>query len=59
VDAALADVQRRDKYDSSRAVSPLRAADDAVELDNTDLDLVGTVQALLELVDRRGLRVTG
>ncbi|WP_090014357.1 (d)CMP kinase [Lentzea albidocapillata] len=59
VDAALADVQRRDKYDSSRAVSPLKAADDAVELDNTDLDLVGTVHALLELVDRRGLRVTG
>jgi cytidylate kinase len=59
VDAALADVQRRDKYDSSRAVSPLKAADDAVELDNTDLDLVGTVQALLDLVDRRGLRVTG
>ncbi|SMD24871.1 cytidylate kinase [Lentzea albidocapillata] len=59
VDAALADVQRRDKYDSSRAVSPMKAADDAVVLDNTDLDLVGTVHALLELVDRRGLRVTG
>ncbi|MEV6712542.1 (d)CMP kinase [Lentzea sp. NPDC051208] len=59
VDTALADVQRRDKYDSSRAVSPLKAADDAVELDNTDLDLAGTVQALLDLVDGRGLRVTG
>ncbi|WP_439664668.1 (d)CMP kinase [Lentzea sp. HUAS TT2] len=59
VDAALADVQRRDKYDSSRAVSPLRAAGDAVELDNTDLDLAGTIAALLELVERRGLRVTG
>ncbi|GHH57361.1 cytidylate kinase [Lentzea cavernae] len=59
VDAALADVQRRDKYDSSRAVSPMKAADDAVELDNTDLDLSGTITALLELVERRGLRVTG
>ncbi|MEU3649888.1 (d)CMP kinase [Lentzea sp. NPDC034063] len=59
VDAALADVQRRDKYDSSRAVSPLKAAGDAVELDNTDLDLAGTIRALLELVERRGLRVTG
>ncbi|MFD4640748.1 (d)CMP kinase [Lentzea sp. NPDC058436] len=59
VDAALADVQRRDKYDSSRAVSPMKAADDAVELDNTDLDLAGTITALLELVERRGLRVTG
>jgi cytidylate kinase len=59
VDAVLKDVQRRDNYDSSRAVSPLRAADDAVELDNTDLDLAGTIGALLDLVERRGLRVTG
>lgn len=59
VDTVLADVRRRDTYDSSRAVSPLRAADDAVEVDTTALDLVGTVDALLELVERRGLRVTG
>ena len=59
VDAVLADVRRRDTYDSSRAVSPLKAADDAVELDNTDLDLAGTIDALLDLVESRGLRVTG
>ncbi|MBM7863443.1 cytidylate kinase [Lentzea nigeriaca] len=59
VDAVLADVQRRDNYDSTRAVSPLRAAEDAVEVDTTDLDLAGTVDALLDLVERRGLRVTG
>ncbi|WP_394622071.1 (d)CMP kinase [Lentzea sp. JNUCC 0626] len=59
VDAALADVQRRDKYDSSRAVSPMMAADDAVVLDNTDLDLAGTIDALIGLVEQRGLRVTG
>ncbi|PRY30903.1 (d)CMP kinase [Umezawaea tangerina] len=57
VDATLADVQRRDTYDSTRAVSPLRPADDAVEVDTTSLDLVGTVDALLDLVDERGLRV--
>lgn len=59
VDAALADVQRRDAYDSTRAVSPMKAAGDAVVLDNTDLDLAGTIAALLELVERGGLRVTG
>ncbi|WP_156093954.1 (d)CMP kinase [Lentzea aerocolonigenes] len=59
VDVVLADVQRRDNYDSSRAVSPLRAASDAVEVDTTELDLAGTVDALLDLVERRGLRVTG
>lgn len=59
VDAVLADVRRRDNYDSTRAVSPLKAAEDAVELDNTDLDLAGTIAALLRLVEQRGLRVTG
>ncbi len=45
---AVEDVQaaldRRDKLDSSRAVSPLRAADDAIVIDTTGLD-VGTVVA--------------
>ncbi|MEV6242635.1 (d)CMP kinase [Lentzea sp. NPDC051838] len=59
VDVVLKDIQRRDNYDSSRAVSPLKAADDAVVVDNTLLDLAGTVDALLDLVERRGLRVTG
>src|ERR1700682_301642 len=33
----LADVQRRDHLDSTRAVSPLRAADDALMVDNSDM----------------------
>ncbi len=53
--AILADVRRRDAHDSSRAVSPLRAADDAVVLDTTSLDLAGVLAALLELVDARDL----
>ncbi|MEU7528046.1 (d)CMP kinase [Saccharothrix sp. NPDC042600] len=57
VDAVLADVRRRDAYDSSRSVSPLRPAEDAVELDTTPLDLPGVVAALLDLVEQRGLRV--
>lgn len=57
LDATLADVRRRDTYDSTRKVSPLRAADDAIELDTTSLDLAGTVAALLDLVDQHGLRV--
>ncbi|CCH29265.1 (d)CMP kinase [Actinosynnema sp. NPDC047251] len=57
VDATLADVRRRDTYDSTRAVSPLRPAEDAVELDTTALDLAGVLAALVDLVERRGLRV--
>ncbi len=44
-EAVLADLRRRDKLDSSRAVAPLRAAKDAVTLPTDDL-------ALDEVVDR-------
>jgi cytidylate kinase len=56
VDKTLADVRRRDTYDSTRAVSPARAADDAVELDTTHLDLPGVLAELLAMVEDRGLR---
>jgi CMP/dCMP kinase len=56
VDATLADVRRRDTYDSTRAVSPAKAADDAVELDTTHLDLAGVLAELLAMVEDRGLR---
>ena len=48
-------VERRDQLDSSRAVSPLRAADDAVELDTTELDIDAVLERLRELVACRGL----
>ena len=37
--AVLADLERRDTADSTRAVAPLRKAEDAVELDSSDLSL--------------------
>ncbi|GAA4014718.1 (d)CMP kinase [Allokutzneria multivorans] len=51
VDATLADVQRRDRYDSTRSVSPLRMAEDAIELDTTELDIDGVLARLLELAE--------
>ncbi|WP_086826173.1 (d)CMP kinase [Allokutzneria sp. NRRL B-24872] len=56
VDATLADVQRRDRYDSTRSVSPLRMAEDAVEVDTTELDIDGVLARLLELAGPLGLR---
>jgi cytidylate kinase len=48
--AALAqDLRRRDEYDSRRADSPLRPAEDAVIVDSTDLDKRGVVERILEL----------
>ncbi|MFR9731718.1 (d)CMP kinase [Saccharopolyspora sp. MS10] len=50
-----ADVQRRDAFDSGRAVSPLRMAEDAVELDTTELDVAGVLARLGSMVRARGL----
>jgi cytidylate kinase len=48
--AALAqDLRRRDEYDSRRADSPLRPADDAIVVDSTDLDRNAVVARILEL----------
>jgi cytidylate kinase len=48
--AALAqDLRRRDEYDSRRADSPLRPADDAIVVDSTELDRAAVVQRILEL----------
>jgi CMP/dCMP kinase len=51
--AVLADVKRRDHLDSTRAVSPLRAADDALVVDSSDMTENQTVAHLLELVELR------
>ena len=50
--AVLADVQRRDYLDSTRAVSPLRAADDAVVVDTSGMTEADVVAHLLGLVER-------
>ncbi len=49
----LADVQRRDHLDSTRAVSPLRAADDALVVDTGDMTEVEVIAHLLDLVQQR------
>ena len=49
-DAVLADVQRRDHLDSTRAVSPLRAADDAVVVDTSDMNIDEVTAALTAVV---------
>jgi cytidylate kinase len=49
----LADVRRRDHLDSTRAVSPLRAADDAMIVDSSDMTESEVVEHLLDLVEQR------
>jgi cytidylate kinase len=52
-EAVLADVKRRDHLDSTRAVSPLRAADDALVVDTGDMTEPQVVAHLLRLVEER------
>ncbi len=51
-DAVLADVQRRDDADSSRATSPLKPADDAVRVDTSEMTPDEVLAALTEVVER-------
>ena len=47
LEAVLADLQRRDQADSTRAVAPLRKAEDAEELDSSDLSLDQVVERIV------------
>jgi len=49
----LADVHRRDHLDSTRSVSPLRAAEDAVIVDTGEMTRDEVIDRLCELVDSR------
>ncbi len=48
----VADLVERDERDAGRAVSPMVAAADAVEVDTTGLAVDAVVQAIVELVPR-------
>ncbi|HEY7103657.1 MAG TPA: (d)CMP kinase [Mycobacteriales bacterium] len=48
-----ADLDRRDAYDSGRAHSPLRAAEDAVHVDTTAMDVDEVIQHLVDLAVER------
>ncbi len=50
------DLADRDRSDSTRTASPLRAADGAVVIDTTGLSIDDVVERVLDLVDRAGLR---
>jgi cytidylate kinase len=52
-EGVLADVRRRDHLDSTRAVSPLRAASDAVVVDTSAMTESEVIAHLLQLVRQR------
>ena len=42
----------RDQYDSTREISPLKKADDAIEIDNSNLDIDQTINLILENMEK-------
>lgn len=52
-EAVLADVRRRDRLDSTRAVSPLRAAPDAVVVDTSEMTEAQVISHLHDVVKQR------
>lgn len=53
IHAVLANVKERDERDSNRAESPLRKADDAVEIDNTHINMEEQNELLRDLFMER------
>lgn len=55
LERVAADLARRDRLDSSRAASPLQAAQDAVHLDSSALDAEAVIERVLDLARAAGL----
>jgi cytidylate kinase len=51
--AILADIQRRDRADSTREAAPLTAASDRILLDSTDMSIDEVVGRIVQLVGQR------
>lgn len=57
VDQIAAALEARDTADASRAASPMRAADDAVTIDTSDLGIDAVIGQIVELAGRAGAAV--
>lgn len=52
-DEVLADLRRRDEADSTRAASPLKPADDAIEIDSTSDYIETVIDRIVSLAEER------
>lgn len=53
LDEVLKNVNERDYIDSHRDYSPLRKADDAIEVDNSNMNLEETVNNVMEIIESK------
>ena len=52
-ETVLAEIKTRDHNDSTRAVAPLRPAEDAVLLDNTGFTVEQSVAAVMQILEEK------
>lgn len=53
LEQVLSEIQQRDWDDIHREAAPLRKAEDAVEVDTTDLNFDGSLQLLLQVIEEK------
>ena len=53
LDKIIREIEKRDSDDTRRALSPLKPADDAIEVDSTKMNLEEVVEAMLKIVQQR------
>ena len=49
-DQVLKEMEERDYQDTHRAIAPLRPADDAIMIDNTDMDFEASCDLLVDVI---------
>jgi cytidylate kinase len=52
IDDIIKEIQNRDKIDSSRTHSPLKKAEDAIEIDTSTLDFEEQVEKIIEIIQK-------
>lgn len=53
-DTLLGEIVERDKNDANRAVAPLKKADDAYELDTTDMSIDEVISEIEKIIKKKG-----
>ena len=53
LEQVASDLQKRDHYDMNRDISPLRQAEDAIEIDNSDLDRSSQLALALSIIEKK------
>lgn len=53
----IKEIEARDLQDSTRAISPLKKADDAIEVDTSNMSIDAVIKEIVRLVTERGLKM--